>query len=130
MRHKIKHHGKYVIGIWAEKLWLIGDIIILIRWITGDVMWHPLSSRERFCYIIAWILWLLSFIVPIILHGSQILLIFQNFARNMEFWRWFGQEVVYVSIWYTILTTISRWFYIMSKPTQIKKVISYRKNQV
>ena len=127
MRDKIKFHSRYIIWIGMEKVRLIGDIVILTRGIIGTVMWHPLSVWERRCYVVAGTLWLLSFIVPIILHGNQIIDIFQSFERSIAFWKSFGQEIIYVGIWYTILTTASWIIYLMSKPSQIKKLINYWK---
>ena len=93
-----------------------------IRGITGTILGHPLSKRERFCYLACGISDHLSFIVPIALHGEIILHLFKQFERSRSFRHTFGSQVIYVSIWYTIFTSLSWLFYTMSKPSQIKKV--------
>ncbi len=130
MIQKIRKHSKYIIWIGAEKLFLVGGIIMTIRGIKGNIMGHPLSPWERFCYLACGISDHLSFIVPIILYGGQIIEIFKHFERSMEFWKDFGTQVIYISIRYTIFTGIGRLFYVLSKPTQIKKVWKHRKSEL
>lgn len=56
------------------------------RGISGKMLGHRLSTRERFCYLMCGINDHLSFIVPILLHHKQMFILFENFNRTIGFW--------------------------------------------
>ncbi len=124
----LKTHSKYIIGVGAEKLFIVWGILMTIRGVTWKIMWHKLNSWERFCYLACGISDHLSFIVPILLHGHLILDLFKQFERSQVFRSQFGSQFIYISIRYTVFTTLSRFFYTLSKPSQIKKVRNYFKH--